>query len=250
MNNEIHDILSKIGLTSQESTVYLALLTLQESKTGSLCKETKIASSNIYKILDKLIEKGLISYRVQNNIKTFIPSNPEALNELFLEKQKSLEDERKEIQELVKKLKTKEIQEEPQSNYKYYEGIPGIKSMWHEINSLLNRSSKERIYAPRKEAFEHLVGFYDEHHKLRNKFKAKARIIIPEEFKSLASKRKNKNIEVKITSLKNNAEWGVVDDVFYIQYATTKTPRGFLVKDKIFAETFKETFDKVWKSSK
>jgi sugar-specific transcriptional regulator TrmB len=69
--NEIEKILVKIGLTSQESKVYLALLTLQEAKTGVLCKETGIASSNIYTILDKLLEKGLASYRVHNNIKKF-----------------------------------------------------------------------------------------------------------------------------------------------------------------------------------
>ncbi|MBI4145849.1 hypothetical protein HY489_00770, partial [Candidatus Woesearchaeota archaeon] len=64
MNKEAQEILAKIGLTVQESRVYLALLTLQEAKTGVLCKETKIASSNIYKILDKLLEKGLISYKI------------------------------------------------------------------------------------------------------------------------------------------------------------------------------------------
>ena len=66
---KLQTILAKIGLTTQESRVYLALLELQEAQTGQLCKFTKIASSNIYKILDALMKKGLASYRVQNNIK-------------------------------------------------------------------------------------------------------------------------------------------------------------------------------------
>ncbi len=246
---DFQEILGKIGLTSQESKVYLALLTLQEAKTGPLCRETGIASSNIYKILEKLLEKGLISYRVQNNIKTFMPSDPESLNELFLQKQKSLEQERQEIQSLVKKLKTKEIKEKPQSNYKYYEGISGVKAMWHEINSKLNKNSEERIYGTKRPAFERLVGFYDEHHKIRNKLNAKAKIIIPKEFKELAQKRENKNTKTKTIDLKNEAEWGIVDDLLYIQYIITKKPRGFLIKDKIFAETFKQAFDKIWENS-
>ncbi len=246
MNKEFQEILAKIGLTVQESNVYLALLTLQEAKTGVLCKETKIASSNIYNILDSLIKRGLVSYRVQNNIKIFMPSNPETLNELFKEKQSKIEEERKQIQELVNKLKIKKIAEEPQSNYKYYEGISGIKGMWHEINSLLNKNSVERIYGAKKQSFEKMVGFYDEHHKIRNKLNVKAKILCPAEFKSLGNKRKNKNTQVKFEELRNEAEWGIIDDLVYLQYIITKNPRGFLIKDKIFAETLKDTFDKIW----
>ena len=249
MDNEFQAILAKVGLTSQESKVYLALLTLQEARTGILCKETGIASSNIYSILESLIEKGLVSYRLQNNVKTFLPSNPEALNELFNKKQEELEKEKKDVQQLVNRLKVKKVIENPQSNYKYYEGFSGIKAMWYEINSLLNKKTIEIIYSAKKEAFENLVGFYDEHHKIRNKLHAKAKILVPEEFKSLVNKRRNKNTQVKVAKLNNNAEWGVVDNIFYIQYSITKEPRGFLIKDKIFAETFKEVFEKIWKAN-
>jgi len=226
------------------------LLTLQEAQTGRLCKETKIASSNIYNILDSLIKKGLVNFRIQNNIKVFMSSNPEVLNDLFLEKQKSIETERQQIQSLVKKLKTQKIQEEPQSNYKYYEGISGIKGMWHEINSQLNKNSEERIYGAKKEGYKMLVGFYNEHHKIRNKLDVKAKILFPIEDKELADKRKDKNTEVKFNSLKNEAEWGVVDDVVYIQHNLTKNPRGFLIKDKVFSETFKQVFEQIWKTAK
>jgi len=249
-NTEFQDILSKIGLTTQESKVYLALLTLQEAKTGLLCKEAKIASSNIYNILDSLIKKGLVSYRMQNNTKIFMPSDPESLNELFKEKQENIEKERKQIQILVNKLKIKKIEKEPQSNYKYYENISGIKGMWHEINSLLDRNSVERIYGAKKQSFERLVGFYNEHHKIRNKLNAKAKILCPSEFKSLGNRRKNKNTEVKFENLKNDAEWGIVDDMVYIQYITGKKPRAFLIQDKTFANTFEQVFDALWKIAK
>jgi sugar-specific transcriptional regulator TrmB len=249
MKEEVKKILSKIGLTGQESKVYLALLTLEEAQTGVLCKKTGIASSNIYNILDGLQEKGLISYRMQNNIKVYMSSDPEVLNELFIEKQKKFEQERKEIKQLVKQLRIKRVQEKPQSNYKYYEGVSGIKGMWHEINSSLTGNSVERIYGTKKRAVERLIGFYDEHHKIRNRLKAKARILLSAEMKDLARKRENKNTKVKLTKLNNEAEWGVVDDMFYIQYIVTKNPRAFLIKDKIFAKTFKEVFDKVWEDS-
>ena len=247
---EIAGILKKVGLTEQEARIYLTLLKLKESRTGQLCKEAKIASSNIYNLLDSLIKKGLASYKLQNNIKIFMPASPETLNELFLEKQKKLDDERIEIQQLINSLKRKEPVNEPYSNYKYFEGLIGIKSMWHEINSLLTKSTEERVYGTKKEGYERLVGFYDEHHKLRNKLNAKAKILFPFEDKELAKKRKNKNTEVKFSELTNEAEWGVIDDMLYIQYYLSKTPRAFLIKDKIFSSTFKQVFDNAWQSAK
>lgn len=242
----IKETLTKIGLTDQESRVYIALLELQESQTGKLCNFTNIASSNIYKILDLLIKKGLISYRMQNNIKIFMPSPPEVLNELFLEKQKELDLERQNISKVISELKKRKIENEPQSNYKYYEGIVGIKSMWYEINTMLNKESVEMIYAGKKEAFEKLLGFYDEHHKIRNKLKAKAKILIPRECKDIGKKRKSTNTEIRLINMQSEAEWGIVDDTVYIQYIITKHPHGFLIKDTIFAAAFKEVFDKIW----
>lgn len=247
---KIEEILEKIGLTNQESRVYLKLLQLQEGKTGLICEKTGIASSNIYKILNSLIDKGLVSYRMQNNVKVFSASPPETLSELFKEKEEQIKKERQEVQELIKNLKKTPVIEEPQSKYKYYEGISGVKGMWYEINSSLSKNSDEVIYATKKGAFEVMLGLYEEHHKIKNKLGAKAKIIIPPSLEKLGKRRENKNTKVKYMELKNEAEWGVVDDMVYIQYIITKNPRAFLIKDKIFAETFKDVFEKLWKGAK
>ena len=247
----IEEILLKVGLTKQESKTYLALLRLQESQTGKLCKETNIASSNIYKILDGLIRKGLVSYKIQNNIKIFMPAPIETLNELFLEKQNKLEEERKEISNLIDKMKKKPAEKESYSNYKYYEGLIGVKSMWNEINLLLKNGGEERVYGGKKEAYEKLLDFYNEHHKIRNKLKINTKILVAEEDVSKIKKRReNKNTKVKFGKVGGLAEWGVVDDIVYIQHIVTNKPHGFLIKDKIFADTFKEVFDGLWGQAK
>ena len=246
--DNISDILAKIGLSLQESKVYLALLELQEAQTGLLCRTSEIASSNIYRILDSLMAKGLVSYRVQNNIKVFMAAPPDVLNELFLEKQKNLEQERKQVSELVSNLKRRSVDNEPYSNYKYFEGIPRIKSMWCEINSSMSEKSVVKVHTAKMESYAGLVGFYNEHHKARVKNKVKEQIIFPEEDTELAKKRKDKHTEIKFMNLDNDAEWGVLDDLFFIQYVTSKVPRAFLIKDKIFAKTFEQVFDKLWQS--
>jgi len=252
MNNRFEEILSKVGLNGQEARVYLALLKLQESQTGDLCKETNIASSHIYKILASLTKRGLVNYRVQNNTKIFMPAPPETLNELFLEKENKLKQERSEIKELVANLK-KEKPEESYSKYKYYEGFVNVKSMWHEINSILSVLDKNtiiKIHTAQKGAYERLVGFYNEYHKLRNKLKIKEQMIFPPHEKELAKKREKQLSDVKFMDLKNDAEWGIIGDKFFMQYITGETPRGFLIQDEKFAKTFEQVFDNLWKIAK
>lgn len=244
------EILEKIGLTNQESRVYLTLLELQEAQTGALCAKTSIASSNIYKILESLIKKGLVSYRVQNSIKIFMPSPPETLNEIFIEKRKEIERERIAIKELIPKLKRQQPEKEAYSNYKYYEGMIGIKSMWHEINEKMNSDHIIKIYTARAESYERLVGFYDLHHNLRKQKKVKELMIFPKEGIKLAKRRTDKLTEIRFMNLNNGAEWGVFDDFFFIQYITGKVPRAFLIKDLVFAKTHEQVFDQLWEIAK
>ncbi len=244
--NKIQEILNKIGLTKQEITVYIGLLELQEAQTGALCKYTNIASSNIYNILNSLIKKGLVNYKLQNNIKIFMPSSPEILNELFLEKAKKLEQERKEMSEIVSSLKKREIKKEIFSNYKYFEGITGIKSMWHELSSLMNKDSINKSYTTKKDAYKLLLGFYGEHHKIRKEKNIKARMIFPNEDKKLGKERTDELTEIKFMDLQNEAEWGIINNNLYIQYTTSKKPIGFLIQNEKIAKTFEQVFDQLW----
>ena len=79
--------LQSIGLTQNEARVYLFLLEYQEAKTGLICSKLKIPNSHIYQILEKLLDKGIISYKIINNIKIFRPVDPESLYSLFREKE-------------------------------------------------------------------------------------------------------------------------------------------------------------------
>ena len=54
--------LREAGLTEGEIKVYLALLELGSSTTGPIVDKSGISRSIIYQILEKLMEKGLVSF--------------------------------------------------------------------------------------------------------------------------------------------------------------------------------------------
>ncbi len=246
------ETLQKIGLNKAEAKTYLALLYLKESKTGQLCEKTNIPSSNIYPILESLMKKGFISYRIQNNVKVFLPSDPAILDDLFDEKQKSIEEERKEIKDLIKNLKTEQNIPFPISNYKYYEGLQGVKSAWIEITEglkTLPKNSIIKIYSSPPNTYEPLLPIYDEFHKERHRLKIAYRLILSEKDKKHGNERKQlHDTKVKFIKMNNEAEISIVGNNLLLQYITTKTPRAFLIQDEVFVKTFEQIFDSLWTS--
>jgi sugar-specific transcriptional regulator TrmB len=63
--------LTKLGLTEGEAKVYLALLKLGSSTVGPIVKKSKVAYSNIYEVLERLISKGLVSFIKKEKTKYF-----------------------------------------------------------------------------------------------------------------------------------------------------------------------------------
>ena len=83
--------LQEIGLTEQESKVYLQLLKEKYQEASKISKLTKINRSVTYSVLNSLIQKGLTSYVIRNNIKYFIAADPKTLIDFLKDKEKILQ---------------------------------------------------------------------------------------------------------------------------------------------------------------
>ena len=79
--------LTRLGLTINESKVYLALLELGSTNAGKIIKKTKLHRNIVYDNLDKLIEKGLVSFVIIKNTKYFETTSPSELKG-YVSKQK------------------------------------------------------------------------------------------------------------------------------------------------------------------
>ena len=71
--------LTKIGLNNYEAEVYLALLRIGRSTAGPVIRETKFHRQVVYTSLERLIERGLVSFTIENNRKNFSPLPPDDL---------------------------------------------------------------------------------------------------------------------------------------------------------------------------
>lgn len=121
-------LLERIGLTRNESIIYIALLKLGTSKTGEILKASHLNSGKIYEILEGLKVKGLISESIINNVKHFTAAPPLQLLDYLDKKKKGLEKDETLIHSMLpdlEKLRTITIKE---AKAVTYTGLRGIKT--------------------------------------------------------------------------------------------------------------------------
>jgi len=248
----IQNILEEIGLTKQETRCYLAVYQLKESKAGKLSKESGIATSNIYPVIDSLIKKGLMSYKIKNNVKIFVPAPINSINSLIEEKQKLLNAQKKQAKKAILSLKTSN-ETQTISDYRYFEGMNGIKSMWTEILNYMKNSQEKltlKVYTTPREHYNFLLGFYNEFNRIRKKLKIPFKLIANTEDKNIIQLRKSEGAEVRTGNIKNEAEMSSIGDYYIVQTYTGKKPYGILIKDRKMADTFSQIFETLWKQAK
>jgi sugar-specific transcriptional regulator TrmB len=89
-NNETEEALEGIGLSKNEVKVYLALLDLGHSTAGSISEMAKIHRTNVYDALERLIEKGLVTYIIEEKTRFFDAVNPNRLYDILKEREVKL----------------------------------------------------------------------------------------------------------------------------------------------------------------
>lgn len=250
MNNTL-DALKSAGLSEREALTYLDLQQYGESQTGKICDRTKIPSSQIYTILSNLQEKGLVNFKIVNNIKVFRASNPDYLATLFEEKEKQIEEEKKHLLGFISKLKVKPTQLSKLSDFKYFSGIRGIKALYTEIINSWKKEDEYYIASAPLESFKKLEGFFiDIVHKRRVKDKVKLKMLINKNSEKWGGIRQEMPLtEVRYLDIDTRTEYGVLNEYFFLVTYSEK-PYGLLIKDKNFADTYKIFFELLWKQAK
>lgn len=120
--------LEVIGLPRDQAKVYLALLELGGSYVSLIAKKAKVHRVNCYKILDQLVQKGLVSTFSRNNVKCFAVESPEIL----VKKQK---EKLEWAQYLLPQLLSVTNSLAYKPKIQYYEGLEGIKNITNDTLS-------------------------------------------------------------------------------------------------------------------
>jgi sugar-specific transcriptional regulator TrmB len=240
-------LLEEIGLTKGEIKVYLTLLKLGETTTGSIIENAEISSGKIYEILDKLIKKGLTSYIIKEKTKYFTASSPNRILDFMHEKEKELklkEDKlKKELPFLIDLQKA--TKKEHETNL--FKGFKGIQTAIFE--ALDDLTSKEEVLAmgiisSKNKTYNIL---WQNWHNQRTKKKINCKIIFSDKntdyYKSF---KKMKQTEVRVLQGITPSAIDVIGNRVLI-FTYGEEPSCLSINNPEIAKSFKAFFNTMWK---
>ena len=84
--------LEDIGLTKTESKIYLTILEQGSALAGTISQKSGIHRRSVYDAIERLIEKGLVSFITKNNRKWFESVDPNRLLQIADQRTKNLKE--------------------------------------------------------------------------------------------------------------------------------------------------------------
>lgn len=195
------EILESIGLSKRESIAYLALIELGASTIGPIVKKTDIPSSKIYEVLERLIEKGLVSYIIEKSQKHFQASDPEIILNRLEEKQEKL-------RKIIPQLKEKQRFSRDKQEVELYEGKQAIFSILRLLVEQAKDGDEYLSFSLGKEHGDKEVStFLDNLAQRRIEKKLKIRVLSNIKAKETIEKAYSPEILKKISNKYTNIEY-------------------------------------------
>ncbi|MEK6973924.1 MAG: helix-turn-helix domain-containing protein [Nanoarchaeota archaeon] len=194
MVNEVdYQILRNIGLTNSEIKVYVALLKIGISSKGSILKESKTAPSKLYYVIDKLIEKGLVSIITKNNVKHFSPAPPLRIKDYLDKKKEEIMKNQELLDNLLPKLNTIKNKKVKETKVGVFIGWKGMETVYLDLVSNCHKNDKAYILgAGASSNEERLERFFLRYSKLALKKGVKTKIIFDESSKAYVERIEKK----------------------------------------------------------
>lgn len=241
--------LRDIGLNKNEALIYSTLIRLGSSTAGILIKKTEFHRNIVYDNLEKLIDKGLVTYIIEGKKKIFQISNPEMLDD-YLEKEQDKLNQKKKIAEQVKIEIKKSIKNRPEvQEATIYRGIKGLKVI---MKDTLDEGKDYCAFGAPHESLD-IMGetFWNNYNVKRKEMKIKTRMIFNLELKKWSKQIDNKFTDVRFLPKEFDplSETIVYGDKTAIIVWTEK-PIATLIKDRNLADSYRKHFQFLWRQAK
>ena len=234
-------ILEDIGLTNAEIKVYLTLLELGSSTAGPIIEKSGLQSSVVHMTLNKLVEKGFVSFVKEGKRNHYQATNPKHIIEFINEKKQRFEQI---LPELLLKQQTAKIKPEIIT----FRGVKGIKELLLE---LLDAEGKEHhTFGSIRKSLMLGDAWWVSYHKKRAEKGIRAKLLFNESLKSWKAETKYPKADVRYTKagFEPLTETIIRNDKIGIIVWTDK-PLGVIIHQKEAAQSYEQFFQMMWNAA-
>lgn len=238
------ETLRKLGLSQTEVKIYLALIELGLSLAGTITKKAQINRSNCYDGLQRLLEKGLISFVIKAQRKYFKAEDPIRLQKMLEVQKQQLNEKEEELNSILPELtlKSKKNQEKPLVTL--YQGTKGVKSIFEDVL----KHKEYWVFGSSGKVKEKLGPYFKLLQKRVKENNIKVRLLTGEKARGtdIPSHAQTRYLPNEYTTLISTLVYA--DKVAIVSW--TDNPVGFLMEDKRTADSYRKYFEFMWRAAK
>ena len=246
------EVLRSLGITDAEITTYLTLLKKGDLLASQVSELTKIHRTNVYDILEKLIQKGLVGFQIIEKKKYFRAADPKHITVYFEEQLFNLKNRRSDVDGLIKDLQ--EIQETPKKmqDVEVFTGKNGLKVFLEEFAKDASFHDAFSFVSSSGKVFETLEFYFPHYIRRVMKLRLKGRILAQRSivkhklfFRPLGLRMRwlPETYEPSSTFVVMNDKLGIYNIL------EGEDPFIIMIRSESIAQAYKDQFDLMWKSA-
>jgi HTH-type transcriptional regulator, sugar sensing transcriptional regulator len=242
-----NSVFKKLGLNEKEIIVYLKLLQSGPVSVRNLADLTSLNRGNVYDVLKRLQELGLVSFFHRDTKQNFVAEDPEKIVELLHMREQELKQLEIKVSEIIPELKSlqEKVGEKPVT--KFYEGKSGVRFILDDILMQTKKTEAKEYYVYSAEGVrEDVYSAYPDFSKKRIKSKIKAKTISLSPGGGTYGFDERKWLGAKETS--ENMTYILIYDghCAFISRDLSGNPVGVIIENRMIYETQKTIFLQLW----
>lgn len=239
------EIGKSLGLTNSEVRVYLTLLELGPSAAGKIVRKTQFHRGTTYALLERLAEKGLVSYIHSGGRTIFSAQDPDVMLDILKERER-------EVSLLIPKLQKLKAQKPPDMAATIFAGKRAIERVLDEMLVHLKGGGQYLDFGVSSLLREVLGGYFILFHTRRLRWGIKSYVIFDEEIRKNGEilslyRGEHRFFPKRLITLTDTI---IYNDTILFFICTTHPPMAIVIKDKATAESYKNIFRFMWKNSR
>lgn len=234
--------LEKLGFSPSEITIYMHLLREGRSYSSRISASTGLNRTNVYEALDRLVDKGIVSYVTRNKVKWFQAKAPGSLLTLVQAQEDELQKTRKKLRKEIGAL---QLPKHDPLEANIFVGKKGLRMIFEDV---LEAGEPVSLIASKLQFKEVFGPYFKLWHKKRAKANIRQRTIFPEQFKKKVRPRKfldYRFVDQKYTNPSTTLLYG--DNCILINW--TEEPIAIKIQNKEIAKSHQNYFDMLWASA-
>ena len=233
------EILADLGLTFLEIKIYKFLLFEGPNQAGKVSRMTGIHRRNVYDALERLIQKGLVSYIKENNKRQYEANDPAVVMDKLKAKQSEWE-------RIMPDIRSHMDQWGEAKETLFFRGVNGIK---HIFLDQIQARKEVLVFATGTDVTKVVKFFLPKYQLLRQENKISTRMIFDEDAKkyhlsTIKMLPLCRHKFLKNFNSSNMSQYVYGDNVAMVVWGDN--PFAILIRHKDIAEGFRERFELLW----